>query len=107
VVAGLLWLLGLFLLEWFQIPVPPPPYVEGFPLPVPTLLVLAGVVLGIFTALTGRVLAGFGARMRERSVRRRLRESVAEAARRTVVDPVRAELEAFAAFRRALAVLRG
>ena len=53
------------------------------------------------------VLAGFGARMRERSVRRRLRESVAEAARRTVVDPVRAELEAFAAFRRALAVLRG
>ena len=107
VVAGLLWLLGLFLLEWFQIPVPPPPYVEGFPLPVPTLLVLAGVVLGIFTALTGRILAGFGARMRERSVRRRLRESVAEAARRTVVDPVRAELEAFAAFRRALAVLRG
>jgi GTPase Era involved in 16S rRNA processing len=107
VVAGLLWLLGMFLLEWFQIPVPPPPYVEGFPLPVPTLLVLAGVVLGIFVALTGRILAGFGARMRERSVRRRLRASVAEAGGRTVVEPVRAELEAFAAFRRALAVLRG
>ncbi|MFI7482926.1 dynamin family protein [Kocuria sp. M1R5S2] len=107
VVAGLLWLLGLFLLEWFQVPVPPPPYVEGFPLPVPTLLVLAGVVSGVFLALTGRVLAGFGARMRERSVRRRLRVSVAEAGRRTVVEPVRAELETFAAFREALAVLRG
>jgi GTP-binding protein EngB required for normal cell division len=106
VVAGLVWLLGLFLLEYFQIPVPPPPYVEGFPLPVPTLLVLAGVVLGLFLALTGRILAGFGARMRERSVRRKLRASVAEAGQRTVVEPVRAELEAFAAFRAALAALR-
>ena len=107
VVAGLVWLLGLFLLEWFQIPVPPPPYVEGFPLPVPTLLVLAGVVLGLFLALTGRVLAGFGARLRESSVRRRLRASVAGAGRRTVVEPVRAELDVLAAFRAALAVLRG
>ncbi|MFI7578823.1 dynamin family protein [Kocuria kalidii] len=106
VVAGLVWLLGMFLLEWFQIPVPPPPYVEGFPLPVPTLLVLAGVVLGLFVALTGRILAGFGARMRERSVRRRLRTSVGEAGRRTVVEPVRAELDAFTAFRESLAALR-
>jgi hypothetical protein len=107
VVAGLLWLLGLFLLEYFQIPVPPPPYVEGFPLPVPTLLVLAGVVLGLFLALTGRILAGFGAGLRERSVRRRLRASVAEAGRRAVVEPVEAELGAFDAFREALARLRG
>ncbi|GEO94147.1 GTPase [Kocuria turfanensis] len=107
VVAGLLWLLGLFLLEYFQIPVPPLPTVEGFPLPVPTLLVLAGVVTGLFLALTGRILAGFGARLRERTVRRKLRASVAGAGRRTVVEPVRAELEAHAAFREALAALRG
>lgn len=107
VVGGLVWLLVLFLLEWFQVPVPPPPYVEGFPLPVPTLLVLAGVVAGLFLALTGRILAGFGARLRERTVRRKLRASVGEAGRRTVVEPVRAELGTFTAFREALAVLRG
>lgn len=107
VVAGLVWLLGLFLLEYFQIPVPPPPTVEGFPLPVPTLLVLAGVVTGLFLALTGRILAGFGARLRERTVRRKLRASVAGAGRRTVVEPVRAELQAHTAFREALAALRG
>ncbi|MCD1145615.1 50S ribosome-binding GTPase [Kocuria sp. LUK] len=104
-VAGLLWLLGLFLLEWFQVPVPPPPVVEGLPLPVPTLLVLAGVVTGLFTALTGRVLAGLGARLRERAVRRRLRASVADAGRRTVVEPVEDELAAHGAFREALGVL--
>ncbi|WP_423445968.1 GTPase [Kocuria sp. KSNUG] len=101
-VLGLLWLLGLFLADYFQLQLPPPPTVEGFPLPVPTLMVVAGVVLALFLALTGAVLASFASRVRASRVRRRLLRSVREAAAEVVEAPVRAELDAHREFREAL-----
>ena len=101
-VLGLLWLLGLFLADYFQLQLPPPPTVEGFPLPVPTLMVVAGVVLALFLALTGAVLASLASRARASRVRRRLLRSVREAAAEAVEAPVRAELDAHQEFREAL-----
>ncbi|MEX5308435.1 GTPase [Kocuria sp. CPCC 205297] len=102
-VLGLLWLLGLFLAEYFQIPLPPPPTVEGFPLPVPTLMVLAGVVLALFLALTGAVIASLASRVRASRVRRRLQRSVRTTAEETVQAPVEHELEAHREFTGAVA----
>ncbi|RKQ36614.1 GTPase [Kocuria tytonis] len=93
-VLGLLWLLGLFLAEYFQLQLPPPPTVEGFPLPVPTLMVVTGVVLALFLALTGAVIASLASRVRASRVRRRLLRSVRETAEETVAVPVRRELDA-------------
>ncbi|KIC67285.1 50S ribosome-binding GTPase [Kocuria rhizophila] len=101
-VLGLLWLLGLFLADYFQLQLPPPPTVEGFPLPVPTLMVVAGVVLALFLALTGAVLASLASRARASRVRRRLLRSVRETAAEVVEAPVRAELDAHREFRKSL-----
>ena len=98
-VLGLLWLLGLFLADYFQLQLPPPPTVEGFPLPVPTLMVVAGVVLALFLALTGAVLASLASRARASRVRRRLLRSVRETAAEVVEAPVSAELDAHREFR--------
>ncbi|MEX3509117.1 GTPase [Kocuria carniphila] len=102
-VLGLLWLLGLFAAEYFQIPLPPPPTVEGFPLPVPTLMVITGVVVAIFLAITGGVVASIASRMRASRLRRRLGESVRETARELVETPVERELEAHRRFGDSLA----
>ena len=101
-VVGLLWLLGLFLAEYFQLQLPPPPTVQGFPLPVPTLMVAAGVVLALFLALTGAVLASVASRVRARTVHRRLLRSVRETAQETVQAPVERELQAHEEFATAL-----
>lgn len=102
-VLGLLWLLGLFLAQYFQIQLPPPPTVQDFPLPVPTLMVLTGVVLALFLALTGAVLASLASRVHASGVRRRLLRSVREAATESVEAPVRRELEAHREFADAVA----
>ncbi|ALE06480.1 ABC transporter [Arthrobacter sp. ERGS1:01] len=100
-VAGLGWLGVLALLGYFQMPVPAAPRVEGWP--VPTLLVAAGVVLGIFLAVTSKFLAAAGARGRARLARKRLRENVGATAETLVVEPVEAEIARYRAFRNALA----
>lgn len=103
-VLGLLWLLGLFLAQYFQIQLPPPPTVDDFPLPVPTLMVVTGVVLALFLALTGAVVASVASRLHAAGVRRRLLRSVREAAAESVETPVRRELEAHREFAESVAL---
>lgn len=100
-VGGLLWLGVLAGLGYFQMPVPEVPKVQGWPLP--TLLVLFGVVLGIFLALTSKFIAAAGAARRAAQARRRLRESVANVSRALVVEPTEAEIARYGAFQKALA----
>lgn len=97
-VVGLAWLLGLFVADYFRIALAPPPAVEGSPVPVPTLMVIAGVALAVFTALTGALLASVASRLAAARLRRRLRGSVRATARETVEAPVRAELAAHRRF---------
>lgn len=104
-VAGLLWLGLLFILGYLQLPVPQPPQVEG--LPVPTLLLGAGVLLGIVLALASAVAARWVARGRARAARRRLRAAIAAVADRYVAAPVEAELARCIGFREALRTAQG
>ncbi|MCO1339010.1 ABC transporter [Kocuria polaris] len=98
--VGTLWLLGLAAASYLQFELPPAPRAEGFP--VPTLLVVAGLVGGIVLALASAAIARAGASMRGRTVRRRLRASVARVAEARVVEPVCAEVERCNAFRTAV-----
>ncbi|WP_186760612.1 GTPase [Arthrobacter alpinus] len=100
-VAGLLWLGVLAGLGYFQMPVPEAPKVEGWP--VPTLLVIGGVVLGVFLALTSKFIAAAGAARRASQARRRLRESIGAVCQTLVVEPVEAEIARHRAFQDALA----
>lgn len=103
-VGGLVWLGVLAALGYFQMPVPAAPKVEGWP--VPTLMVIGGVVLGIFLAVTSKFVATAGARGRASSARRRLREGVADTAQELVIGPVEAEIERYKDFKHALNVAR-
>ena len=63
--AGALWLLGLVVLGWLQLDdVVPLPRVEGIPLP--TLLLVGGLLAGALLALLARPLVRLGARRRAR-----------------------------------------
>lgn len=90
-VVGLVWLLGLAALGWLQLPLPETPRTEG--IPTPTLLLVAGVLLGIVLAAVSRLAARGSARRRARVAERTLHASVATVADTHVVAPVRAELD--------------
>lgn len=91
-VAGLLWLTALFALQYLQIVLPDPPVVEGTSIPVPTLLVVTGLVVGLVLGLLSAIFARWGGRWRARQVFKRLREQIAMAAYDNVVLPVEEEL---------------
>jgi hypothetical protein len=75
--------------------------VVGFPVPV--LLLVGGVVLGVLLALFCRVLVAATARARGRTADRRLRAAIATVAEELVVAPVRSELAAYDTVREGLA----
>jgi energy-coupling factor transporter ATP-binding protein EcfA2 len=99
-VVGLGWLGVLAGLGYLQLPVPPVPRVEGWP--VPTLLIAGGAALGILLALTAKLISAGVARRRGARARKRLNAAVADVAVRLVVEPVEAEIHRFEAFRAAL-----
>ena len=100
--VGLLWLTGLAVAGYFQIVLPDPPTIEGFPLPIPTLLVVTGVLLGILTAALGRGLAAVGHRIYAKNIRRQLETNLADVAARCVTAPVQDELARLEGYRQAL-----
>lgn len=85
--VGLLWLLGLGVLGWLQLDdVLPVPDVEGIPLP--TLLLVAGLLGGALLAVLARPFVRAGARRRRRRAEQRLTARVAEVARSSVLAPL-------------------
>jgi hypothetical protein len=98
-VAGALWLLALVGLAYLQLDdVVPLPRVQGVPLP--TLLLIGGLLTGLLLAVVARPLVRARARRRARSAGRRLHEAVAEVAAEELLDPVqqvRADYERFCA----------
>lgn len=104
-VGGLLWLGVLAALGYLQLPVPQAPRVDGWP--IPTLMLLGGVVLGIFLAITSKFLAAAGAGGRARLARKRLATSVAATAQELVIDPTEVEIIRYRDFRDALAKAGG
>ncbi len=92
-VVGLLWLALYVLLGWFQLDA-----IVGDPptwgvLPIPLVLLVGGVLGGLFLALVSRWLARIGARRRGRVMDKRLRASIDAVAEAEIVVPVELVLE--------------
>jgi GTP-binding protein EngB required for normal cell division len=98
--AGAGWLGVLAVMGYLRMPQPGTPDVGA--LPLPTLLLLGGVALGLLLALVCRFLVAATARRRARSVDRRLRDAVRRVAEELVVEPVETELEAYRTVRTGL-----
>jgi GTP-binding protein EngB required for normal cell division len=91
--AGAVWLGVLATDRYLGVSEPSTPDVAG--VPVPTVMLLGGIVLGVVLSLLCRLLVSATARSRARSADRRLRSAIAEVADDLVVAPVRAELAAY------------
>ncbi|MEJ3743416.1 GTPase [Actinomycetes bacterium KLBMP 9797] len=98
--GGLGWLLTGYAVRVLGLPELEHPEVGDAPLP--TLLLLCGLVLGLLISLLARPLVRHGARRARRRAENRLRAAVAGVAREYVVAPVRAVLNAYAQAREAL-----
>lgn len=96
-VVGGGWLALLALGSYARVPEPPTPQVGAWPLP--TLLLLGGVGLGVLLALVCRVLVSMTARSRARAADKRLRSAISEVTSELVVEPIRGELDAYARLR--------
>jgi GTP-binding protein EngB required for normal cell division len=103
--TGGVWLAGLYLLTVLRLPEPPTPQIGE--LPVPTVLLIGGLLAGLLLALLARLPAAVGARRRRARVESRLQTAVAAVADELVVAPVAAELRAYEGLRAAVAGLRG
>ncbi len=101
-VVGAGWLALLALGSYARLPEPPTPEIGAFPLP--TLLLLGGIGLGLLLALVCRWLVSVTARSRARAADKRLREAISEVSAEVVVAPIQAELASYAAVRDGLSV---
>ncbi|TFV52772.1 GTP-binding protein HSR1, partial [Geodermatophilus sp. DF01-2] len=85
--VGALWLLALVALGFFQLDgIVPLPRVEG--LPLPTLLLVGGLLAGALLALVARPLVGVRARRRARRAGQRLHAAVDVVAQEEVLAPM-------------------
>ena len=100
--AGVAWLTLISGMAYLQIQLPPAPTPEGSPVPLPTLLLLLGVLLGIASAGVGRLLTAMGSRYYARKLRGRLQTGVEKAVQSCVVAPVQQEAKRLNAYRKAL-----
>jgi GTP-binding protein EngB required for normal cell division len=100
-VVGALWLFVLGILGWLRLDdaITTPKLGDA---PIPTLLLVGGVLAGILLAFLARVANGIGARRRSRKAARSLRRQVEEVAQELVIDPVEQELEAHERLRQLL-----
>jgi hypothetical protein len=100
-VVGFLWLALLGVLRWTGQAQPATPYLGRFP--VPSVLFIGGLVLGVLLGWAGGLLARRGARRRRTQAVEQLRSAVGEIAWSRVVAPVAAVLDEHRAAREALA----
>ena len=98
--AGLGWLLVLAGLDFAQAGSPEPPTVQGFALP--TLMIVSGVVFGIGLAILSRFAARLSGRSKAKRAGNQLRAVIADVAQKQVVEPIEAELAAYAQAREGL-----
>ena len=89
--GGAAWLGAMFATRYLTFEMPATPEIAGYP--VPLLVLIGGVVLGILFALFCRLLVSATARRRARAADRRLRTAIAEVADELVVKPVQAMLD--------------
>ncbi len=102
--AGGLWLLALAGLAYLQFHVGVAPSVEG--VPVPTLMLIVGLLGGLVLAFFGRLMARTSANRAAQAARAALRAEVEVVAQQEIAEPVAAELATVEQFRGALTTAR-
>jgi GTP-binding protein EngB required for normal cell division len=102
--GGLGWLIVGYVLTLLALPDLDYPKVGRVPLP--TVMLLGGLLAGLLLAVLLRPIVDWGARRARRRAEHRLRSSITEVAREYVVAPVREVLNAYAQAREALTVVR-
>jgi GTP-binding protein EngB required for normal cell division len=102
--GGLGWLVVGYLVKALSLPDLEYPKLGAVPLP--SLLLLGGLVAGFLVWLLLKPIVDWGARRARRRAEQRLRSSVTEVAREYVVAPVREVLNAYAQAREALTTVR-
>ncbi len=85
-VAGLVWLGALGVVGWLRLPEIETPMVG--PVPLPTLLLVGGLVLGLLLAAVLVPVARTGARRRSRRIGNEMRAAVTRVAATEVLEPV-------------------
>jgi hypothetical protein len=100
VLGGAAWLGAVFATRYLTFEMPDTPDLAGYPLPL--LVVVGGVVLGIGFALFCRILVKATARRRARNADRRLRAAIAGGADEMVVKPVQEVLAGYATARKGI-----
>ena len=85
--VGAAWLGAIFATRWLTYEMPDTPDVAGYPLPL--VVLIGGVVLGILFALVCRLLVRVTARRRARAADRQLRAAIGGVSEELVVRPVR------------------
>jgi hypothetical protein len=105
VVAGLLWLGSAFVLAYLQLP--PWPKVTWWGFPVPTVLTVGGVLLGLLLAGLSRIGVEVGARRRTARARAVLGGAIARVTDELVLDPVNVERTRYRDARAALSLAQG
>ena len=104
-IGAAVWTGLIFASDYLQIPDLRVPDWRGYP--VPLLLLVGAVALGILLALVCRLLVSLTARRRARAADRRLRGAISEVTQQLVVTPVEAELAAYAEARHGLTAALG
>ena len=102
---GGLWLAVLAGAGYLRVPAPEPP--SWGDVPIPTVALVAGVLLGLLLAGVARLLASVGARRQARAATARMRAAVAEVADRLVVEPVEQVLDELVRTREAAQLAAG
>jgi hypothetical protein len=97
---GLVWLVAVGVFNVLQLPRLRTPDVG--PVPVPTALLLGGLLLGFLVGAGVRAVAGRSARARRQRAARRLHDAVSGVARERIVAPVVAVLSAHRETRQSL-----
>lgn len=95
-VAGLGWLVAVWLTGAFRVAFPEPPTFG--PVAVPTLLLAGGLLVGWLAALISRYFLRVGSRRTAKRVSQRLHQDLSTAARERILEPLRVDLEGYGAF---------
>ncbi|KRF07693.1 ABC transporter [Nocardioides sp. Soil777] len=92
-IAGFVWLGALFGAAYLGFDGASTPEWGG--IPIPTIMFLGGIGLGVLLALVCRLLVSLTARKRARTADKRLRDAISEVSEEIVVEPIRAELASY------------
>jgi len=93
-VIGGVWLAGLAVFAYLRLPDPQGPDWNG--IPVPTLLLLGGALLGVVVSMLCRFAAKASARRRARRAATSLHQAIQGVCDEMVIAPMRAEVAAYA-----------